>query len=253
MRTTQIELQGDAPAAARTAPLELSVVIPAYNEALNVPQVIRDSLATLAQAGRVDTTELLLINDGSSDGTREVCDRLAVEHPTVRVIHHGRNRGMGAGLLTGFTNARGRFVTFIPGDGEFKIDQSLALLEAANDAPLVLSDRQVPPEIAKQIRPPHREVLTLGYQILASLILGVDSRGARGLYLFRRDLLDEVELRTGEMHWEFYLHCRGAGRPVHRIHTVASPRLSGVSKVSNLRGVMRSLRDLIRVRLGRAR
>ena len=63
--------------------------------------------------------ELLVVNDGSSDGTAELAERLAMEHDRVRVIHHPINRGLGGGYRTGFDTARGDWLIFFPADGQF--------------------------------------------------------------------------------------------------------------------------------------
>src|SRR5262245_2842332 len=111
-------------------PVMLSVVIPAYNEAENIPPVVADTIATLDPAlkGRY---ELLLIDDGSSDGSTEVVDEMARRHSCVRAFHHQKNMGLGEGLKTGYRNSRGEYVTFIPADGEVKADQALKLLQQA--------------------------------------------------------------------------------------------------------------------------
>jgi glycosyltransferase involved in cell wall biosynthesis len=89
----------------------LSVVIPCFNEVATVERVIDRVLASPY------TSEVVVVDDGSTDGTREVLDKL--DHPRVRVIFHPRNRGKGAALRTGFAEAHGPFVVVQDADLEY--------------------------------------------------------------------------------------------------------------------------------------
>ncbi|MFO7178368.1 MAG: glycosyltransferase family 2 protein [Pseudomonadota bacterium] len=91
----------------------LSVVIPAYNEAATIRELVQ-----AVQKSPVDK-EIIVVDDCSTDGTSEKLDALAAEMPNVRVFRHQRNRGKGAALRTGFAEARGRFVIVQDADLEY--------------------------------------------------------------------------------------------------------------------------------------
>ena len=91
------------------APL-LSIVIPVYNEREWVAELVR---RVLEQPFRM---ELILIDDGSTDGTRDILPTLAAEHEAVRVLMHDVNQGKGAALRTGFADAKGDVIV-IAGKG----------------------------------------------------------------------------------------------------------------------------------------
>src|SRR5689334_3316831 len=99
-------------------PVRLSVVIPAFNESENIPPVLADTISALDASPVAGRYEILLVNDGSSDGSGDVCDEMAKRFKRVRVFHHPVNRGLGEAIKTGFKNSRGEFLTFIPSDGE---------------------------------------------------------------------------------------------------------------------------------------
>ena len=93
----------------------MSVVIPAYNEMGNLANAVQDVVHALRT---FDDYEVIIVNDGSRDGTGEVADRLAATMDRVRVIHHERNRGFSASYQTGLEHARMAYFTFVPGDHE---------------------------------------------------------------------------------------------------------------------------------------
>ncbi len=93
-----------------TEPL-LSVCVPVYNEAGRVEEALRAVLASPLRK------EVLVVDDGSTDGTGEALARLS--HPQLRVLRHGRNRGKGAALRTAFAEARGEVVLVQDADGEY--------------------------------------------------------------------------------------------------------------------------------------
>jgi glycosyltransferase involved in cell wall biosynthesis len=101
--------------------MKLSVVIPAYNEAATIRTIIQRVQATPYDK------EIIVVDDGSRDGTREILASL--HDPTVRVLFHDRNRGKGAALQTGFAAARGDFVIVQDADLEYDPRDYPALLE----------------------------------------------------------------------------------------------------------------------------
>lgn len=95
----------------------ISVVIPALNEEEN----IRASVETVARAARAADDmplEIILVNDGSTDQTGQICDQLAREYSFVRVLHHPTNLGQGAAILNGLGLAKYDRLTMFPGDNE---------------------------------------------------------------------------------------------------------------------------------------
>ena len=93
--------------------LKLSVIIPCYNEVATIEPV----LERVKQVGLAE--EILIIDDGSTDGTHDVLRRIEVEHPSVKIIYHTQNQGKGAALVTGFKHATGDIFLIQDADLEY--------------------------------------------------------------------------------------------------------------------------------------
>jgi glycosyltransferase involved in cell wall biosynthesis len=234
-----------------TAPIRLSIVIPAFNEAENVPIVIQDSVAALDGSDLKGRYELLLIDDGSSDDTPRIADEMARRYPCVRVFHHERNLGMGEALKTGYRNSRGVYVTFIAGDGEIKADQALKLYHQIGDADMMTSTRlgYVDEKTIRQ-RSLFRGVLTWGFQLCARVILGCDTRRLTGISLFRGSIVRSLSLHshTSLCNLEILLYCLHTGAKMRHGEITICPRLSGSSKIARMSGVWNQLWEMIKLR-----
>jgi dolichol-phosphate mannosyltransferase len=103
----------------------ISIIVPAYNEAATIAAVVDRLFAIDLPAPR----EIIVVNDGSKDGTRAVLDRLAVAHPELTVIHVDENRGKGHALRLGFAKARGTVVAIQDADLELDPAQLAGLVE----------------------------------------------------------------------------------------------------------------------------
>ena len=130
----------------------MSVVVPAYNEMGNLEYAVRDVVNALRT---FDDYEVIIVNDGSQDGTREVADRLAATIDRVRAIHHEQNRGFAASYQTGLRNARMAYFTFVPGDHEVAAESIEGIFGAVGKADLVVPYHGTPWN-----RTWHRRVLT---------------------------------------------------------------------------------------------
>jgi glycosyltransferase involved in cell wall biosynthesis len=105
-------------------PLKLSVVIPCYNEVNNVEQVLDDVRAV----GLAD--EIIIVDDGSTDGTRDVLKRIEDKaFPEVRIIYHSHNQGKGAAVITGFKAATGDVLLIQDADFEYDLREYPILLK----------------------------------------------------------------------------------------------------------------------------
>src|SRR5437016_2699759 len=97
----------------------LSLVIPAWNEEESIEQAIREAVAALA--GIVADYEIIVVDDGSTDRTADLVRVQEVANPRVRLVQHGKNRGYGAALRTGFQAAAFELVAFTDADCQFDL------------------------------------------------------------------------------------------------------------------------------------
>lgn len=221
----------------------VSCCIFAWNEVATLRTVVEEHLGELTRLGV--PFELVVIDDGSTDGTGAEADRLAARHPEVRVIHHPENRGLGGVYRTGFSDARGTFVTFFPADGQFPASILAAYYPLVESWDFVLG-----------VRPGRRDTLlgaVLGgaERLLYRAVVGAMPR-LEGVFIFRREVLAELPLKsTGRgwtVVWELLLRARRKGyRMVEQPNTLR-PRTHGASKVNNLRNITANLRELLRLR-----
>lgn len=105
--------------------MKISIVIPVFNEAGTVREVVSRVLAVPLGVKK----EILLVDDGSTDGTRERLEQIAADEPAVRVLRHARNLGKGAALRTGFQHATGEILLIQDSDLEYDPRDYPRLLE----------------------------------------------------------------------------------------------------------------------------
>jgi glycosyltransferase involved in cell wall biosynthesis len=105
----------------------ISVAAPCYNEAEGIEAVVREWDAVL-EAGQ-QSSEIVLCNDGSTDDTRAVLDRLQTRFPRLRVVHNTQNGGYGRALSSAIAATRGTYVVTIDSDGQFDLADAFALVE----------------------------------------------------------------------------------------------------------------------------
>jgi glycosyltransferase involved in cell wall biosynthesis len=169
----------------------LSVVMPVFNER---PMVL-DTIGRVC-AAPVDSMELIVVDDCSTDGTREVLAEAVVRHPEVKVIYHEKNRGKGAALRTGFANVHGRFVLIQDADNEYNPSEYPVLLEPLlkGDADVVFGSRFLggPHRVLYYWHSVANSALTLLSNMVTDLNLTDMETGYKA---FRRDVIQRLDLR----------------------------------------------------------
>lgn len=222
----------------------VTVVVMAFDEEASLAAVVgelEEALGRLPPAAH----EILIVDDGSTDGTSALADRLAAERPRVRVIHHPENRGLGGVYRTGFDEARGELLSFFPADGQFPatILEQFHPLMAAHDLVLGYIPREDAGLVAKG--------LSFGEKVIYRALFGPMPR-YQGVFMLRRALLATIPLHTQGRGWgvvmEMVLRVHRSGHRVRSLSTPFRPRMAGRSKVNNLRSVWANLRQALVLR-----
>ena len=171
------------------------LILPTYNEAENIEAIVRAALPQLASTGREAT--ILVVDDGSPDGTGRIADRLAAELPGVRVLHRAAKEGLGRAYLAGFEVALGASAELIVQmDSDFSHDPAdlPRLIAAAAASDVVLGSRYVPGGGVENWAL-LRRILSRGGCAYARLILGVPVRDLTGGFkCWNRAALERLDL-----------------------------------------------------------
>lgn len=220
----------------------LSVFFPCYNEQANIERVATQALDVLKNT--TDDYELILVNDGSRDGTAQKADRLAAENKFVKVVHHATNLGYGAALQSGFKAAKKELVFYTDGDGQFDIREMPPLLELMDEYDIVSCYR-----INRQdnlIRKINAWCWTTLVNILFSMrIRDIDC----AFKLYKRKIFDEIEISsTGALiDTEILARAIRKGYRVTQRGVHHYPRTAGAQTGANIKVVLRAFKELFRL------
>jgi dolichol-phosphate mannosyltransferase len=175
------------------APGRMVMVVPTYNEAENITPILRRLRAAVPE------TDVMVVDDGSPDGTGQIAETLAANDDRIRVVHRTEKAGLGAAYVHGFREALAAGYDVIgemDADGSHQPEQLPSLIEALADADLVIGSRWVPGGSIVNW-PKRREWLSRGGNLYVRLLLGIDVQDATaGFRLFRRATLEKINLDT---------------------------------------------------------
>ena len=170
---------------------------------------------------------MLVVNDGSSDDTGEVIDRLARELPGVRAIHHDGNRGFAATYATGLEHARLPYYTFVPGDHEVTLDSIRDIFACVGSAEIVVPYHGTP-----WTREWHRRILTWVCTNEINVLMGHRLRYYQGPAVYPTALARTLPVTTGGFFFatEMLVHALAAGYTWVEVPLTHQERVYGETK-----------------------
>lgn len=223
--------------------VEISAVLPAYNEEANLEEVVERTSQALAACAR--TSEIIVVDDGSQDGSAAVLERLKAAYPTLRVVRHPTNRGYGAAVRSGFLAARLPWVFMMDADNQFDPAELALLLRHAGEADIVTGYR-------KQRRDPlPRRLNAWAFFSLVRLFFGRQVRDVNCAFkLLRRDMLNRMDLRSNGalINTEVFVLARRQHARIVEVAVHHYARTSGKQTGANPRVVLRAFRELLAFR-----
>ena len=220
----------------------LAVVIFGFNEAETVRETVEEARAFLEVEKLA--WEILLVDDGSTDGTGRIMDEIAAADSRIRAVHHETNRGIGAALKTGFAGAEAELVAPIPADGQIPASAIGDLLKSLGHAELVISTYRHRGDGAI------RSSLSLLFRGMTRAIAGVDPQ-THGFYVARRSLVSELRPESDSFFYNIELPILAlrAGRSVVSVAIdPPRPRRGGQSKVLNAKRLAHVVKELVLLR-----
>lgn len=167
----------------------LSLVMPAYNEAQTISLVIEKTDYVAKQTGL--RYEVLVVDDGSQDSTRTEVNRSAVKNGHVRVVGYTNNLGKGFAVKTGYFRSLGDLIIFLDSDTDIEPDRVVDFVDALKEADIVIASKKHPESVVDACL--SRRFLSYGFNILVRLLIGLDFKDTQaGLKAVRRTALRKV-------------------------------------------------------------
>ncbi len=217
----------------------ISVFLPSHNEEGNVERVVKAYLAELPRVS--DNYEVIVVDDGSSDRTGEIADRLAAEDSHIKVVHHHVNRGYGGAVTSGIKAATQPYVLLSDGDGQFDPADLERLTPLVPQYDVVVGRR------TRRADPLMRRINGKAWTMLVRGVLGITISDIDcGFKLFKREMLEGMDLRAnGAMiSTELMARVQGRGAKVAEVDVRHLPRVAGEQSGANLKVVTKAFKEL---------
>jgi glycosyltransferase involved in cell wall biosynthesis len=230
---------------------KMTIFFPMWNEEAYIERALsagRELCEELIRMGEIDTYELLIIDDASTDSTPELADKFAAEDPRGRVVHHPVNRKLGGSMKTGFANSTGDIILYTDADLPFD------MLEARKAVRLM---RYYEADIVSAYRFDRtgegyvRTVYSAFYNGLVRVLFGVKMRDINFAFkLCRGSLLREIELKSegSFIDAELVIRARKTGKSVIQFGVDYFPRTRGISTLSSPAVIRKILREMFSLR-----
>jgi len=201
----------------------LSVVIPALNEEANIEAAVREAVRALGD--RFSDYELLLFDDGSTDRTSAIMDRLATEDPRhVRVTHNERSNNLGGVFRQGVQIARMEYLLMVPGDNENPGHALQPLFDALGKADIV-----IPYPTNSEVRGAARHLVSRAYVALLNALFAQGIRYYNGTVIHRTENLKAITIETSSFAYqtEILLKLLSLGKSYIEVPIKIEPPKSG--------------------------
>jgi glycosyltransferase involved in cell wall biosynthesis len=222
--------------------IQLSILVPAYNEAGNIARAIETSYGAGKNLGI--SFEIVAIDDGSADETGAILTKLEQEFPELLVVRHEQNQGLGAALRNGIRAARGQFCIIAPADNPHTAETIQPFLDQAEDADLVLGYRT------------HRlgytwlmKFNTRVYHWLLHGVCGVPYRDVNWIHLYRRSIFEQIgmDFRGIVMEAEVVLKAHLLGLRIREVPCQMQIRTTGQASAARPKVMFKTGKDLTRL------
>ncbi len=220
----------------------ISLVLPCHNEAGNIQDVIIEAIAALEKV--TGDFEIIVVDDGSTDGTREKAARLSAYKYRLKIKTHSKNLGYGAALRTGFAAADKAWIFFTDADRQFQISEITKLIPYLEQSKMVIGFR------ARRQDPLHRRIYGAVFSFLIRVLFRVSARDVNCAFkIFNRKIIADEKLvsRGALINAELLALARRKGIVWVEVPVSHFPRRAGKQTGGSFRVIARAPWELVRL------
>lgn len=218
---------------------QLSIFFPFWNEEKNIENVVKRAVPIAEEIS--EKWEMILIDDGSSDKTLEIAEKLAKSNSNLKVVKHNKNRGYGASLKSGLKTAKYNLIVFTDGDNQFNFSEVTKFIEVADNFDLVIGFRK------KRHDHPLRHILMNLLKIWDLVFFGFYFKDIDcGFKMFKKEALNKLFPLKSEgamITTEILAKAKREGLKIKEVEVTHYPRKFGDQSGGNLRVIVRAIRE----------
>lgn len=218
---------------------ELSIFFPFWNEEENLETVVSKAISVAQKIA--DKWEIIMVDDGSSDKTLEIMQKLSAKDQRLVIVSHKINRGYGAALKSGFENAKYKYVVFNDGDGQFDFSEIDKFLPKIENADMVIGFRK------KRLDHPFRHILMVLLKIWDFIFFDFRFKDIDcGFKLFRKEAIQKILPLHSEgamITTEILAKAKKARLKILEVEVHHFPRIYGDQSGGNLRVILRAIKE----------
>jgi len=225
--------------------ISVSLCLPAFNEEENIKKAIDDSVPVLNAVS--DDWEIVVIDDGSCDGTNNIVKAIIESDKRIRLMQHNKNRGYGQALITGFAASRKEWIWLSASDSQFNPEEIFKMVPFVKDYDAVVGHRY------NRADPPYRRLYAKLYNGLIQLVLGLKIKDINcGFKLINRKIFDKIGLESAGalIDAEFFYKLKRHNFSLKEVAIEHKPREFGSQTGGNLKVVVGMFIELLKLRIG---
>ncbi len=222
--------------------LQISAFFPAHNEEANIEALTRKTAKVLSEI--CSDYEVIVVNDGSKDRTREIAEALAKENPKIRVINHETNKGYGAAVKSGLYGARLEWVFFTDGDGQFDVNEIKELAKYTNEADFIAGYR------IKRADSFMRKLNAFAWGTMVKLLFRFKVRDVDCAFkLFKKEIIDRAkpEAEGAMISTELLAKANKMGYKIKEVGVHHYPRTAGAQTGAKIKVILRAFKELFKL------
>ncbi len=222
---------------------ELSIFFPFWNEQENLKRVVEKAIPVAEKIA--SKWEILMIDDGSSDGTLGLMKELSKKDNRLVTIAHDKNRGYGAALKTGLSKSRYQYIAFNDGDNQFDFSEINKFMEKIDNADIVIGFRK------RRHDHPFRHILMALLKIWDYIFFGFRFKDIDcGFKLFKKEAVDKILPLKSEgamITTEILARAKKAKLKILEVEVHHYPRIYGDQSGGNLRVILRAIKESLNI------
>lgn len=221
----------------------ISITIPAFNEVETIETVYEQALKSVRAL--TDDYEIVLVDDGSTDGTSRVMDVLKRENPKQTVVvHHKTNKGFSGAMKSCYLNASKDLIFLGPADGQFDYSEVHLFTDAIKNKDMIVAYRVVNKEKW------YRKINSFVYHLMAKSLFDIKLRELSSCIMYRRSVRDSIEIAADPFSCLFLSEL--IYKAIHKGYRIGQvpihfyPRQGGVQKGTNIRMMLKTIDEMMR-------